>query len=58
MVDFYGKFRYSRLFGHPEHQFNFFLIKLEQPVRKIMNPAFNFVFGRLLGPKLAFFATV
>ena len=34
----------------------FFLIKLEEPVRKIMNPAFNFVFGRHLGPKFDFFA--
>ena len=58
MVNFYGKIRYSRLFGHPEHQFNFFLINLEEPVRKIMNPAFNFVFGRHLGPKFDFFATV
>ena len=51
MVDFYGKIILST-------NLIFFLIKLEEPFRKIMNPAFNFVFGRLLGPKLAFFATV
>ena len=36
----------------------FFLIKAKGSIRKITSPAFNFVFGRHLRPKLDFFATV
>ena len=58
MVDFYGKFRYSRLFGHPEHQFNFFSHQIGGARSKDHEPSFTSKSeknGHVLGLEKSFF---